>query len=191
MCHSPRLLLPFSEGGRAHLLSTLHVLLEPLHSLQKCTLLGVSLHAITQIPSYRESMLHTTVQVNLVRQARILEDSFRLVTFLGGEDLIGLGGGDGEWTFHVFELGSIDEGGVRGVPDVDFAGVRAKVPHDVFAAEAVAYATDFLGKKIVLVPACGFLERMRLLVVSLANFLISSCFLSYFAVVFRPHLDQA
>jgi len=126
------------------------MLFKPLHRLQKRTLLGISLHTIAQIPTHRKPVLNSTVQINLVRQAQLFQNNLCLMPFLRWEDLICLGGGDGQGSFHVFELGGFDEGGVCGVAGVDFSRVGAQVPDDVFAAETVAYGADFFA--IILRP---------------------------------------
>jgi len=120
------------------------MLLEPLHGLQKSILLGIQADPVLWISADREAVLDTAVQVDLVWQAEVLEDLLGLVALLGREDGIGLGGGDGQWAFHVAQLVALDERRVRRVSGVDLAGVRTQVSDYVFAAEAVAHGADFL-----------------------------------------------
>lgn len=49
-------------------------------------------------------MAHTTVEVDLVRQARVLQDNLTLVAFFGREDEIGLGCRNGQGTFDCCEF---------------------------------------------------------------------------------------
>lgn len=64
-------------------------------------------------------MLDARVQVDLVGQAGLLEDLLGLVALLVGEDLVRLGGGDGQRAGDGGQLFLVDEGGVRDVADVD------------------------------------------------------------------------
>lgn len=65
------------------------------------------------------------VQVNLVGLARLLEDFFRLVAQLGGEDLVGLGSGDGPGAGDGGEFLLVDEGRVGDETDLDAVFVVA------------------------------------------------------------------
>ena len=56
-------------------------------------------------------MHNSTIQVNLVWLLGLNQDFFGLVTLLGGEDLVGFGGGDGEGSFDGAEFGFFDEAG--------------------------------------------------------------------------------
>ena len=78
-----------------HLLCTLQMLLEPLHRLQERTLLGINRDPIVQIPSHGKTMHHSAIQIDLIRKAQLFQNNLRLVTFLGWENRISLGGGDG------------------------------------------------------------------------------------------------
>lgn len=120
------------------------MLLEPLHSLQERTLLGIHGDAIIRVAAHGKAMLHAAVQVDLVRQAQILQDHFALVSLLGREDRVGLGSRDGQRSLYVFQLLRVDEGRVCGVGDVELSAGWLEVSDHVFAAEAVAYAADFL-----------------------------------------------
>lgn len=88
-------------------------------------------------------MLNTRVKVNLVRQFRVLEDFLGLVALLGREDLVSLGGGDGEGTGDGGEFRFFDEGGVGDVADVD-AFALGHVADDVFGTKAVADGAEVL-----------------------------------------------
>jgi len=134
------------------------MLLEPLHGLQKGILLGIQADPVLWISADREAVLDTAVQVDLVWQAEVLEDLLGLVALLGREDGIGLGGGDGQWAFHVAQLVALDERRVRRVSGVDLAGVRTQVSDYVFAAEAVAHGADFLEEMNVSMSSGQFMS---------------------------------
>lgn len=93
-------------------------------------------------------MFNTAVQVDLVGETGLLEDNLGFVTLLGGEDCVGLGGGDAEGTANGLEFVGFDEGWVSGVADVDFVLFGVEMADDVFAAEAVADGGDFLTHSI-------------------------------------------
>lgn len=57
-------------------------------------------------------MNNATVQVDLVRLLGFNQDFLRLVTLLGGENLIGFGGSDGERSFDGTEFIFLDEAGM-------------------------------------------------------------------------------
>jgi hypothetical protein len=61
------------------------------------------------ITANRESVHNTAIQINLVWLFSFNQNSLRLVTFLGGENLVGLGGGDGEWSFDGAEFVFLDK----------------------------------------------------------------------------------
>lgn len=58
-------------------------------------------------------------QVDLVGLARLLENFLGLVAQFGGENLVGLGGGDGPGTGDGGELLLVDEGRVGDETDLD------------------------------------------------------------------------
>ena len=86
----------------------------------------------------------TAIQVDLVWEAGLLQDDFRFVTLLGGEDLVGLGGGDAKGATNGLEFVGFDEGRVSDVTDVDLVLFGVEVTDDVLGAEAVADGGDFL-----------------------------------------------
>jgi hypothetical protein len=63
----------------------------------------------SQVASDGEAMDDTTVKVDLVGLLGFDQNFFRLVTLLGGEDLVGLGGRDGERSFDSSELVFLNE----------------------------------------------------------------------------------
>lgn len=89
-------------------------------------------------------MNDAAVQVDLVWEAGLLEDDFGFVTLLGGEDLVGLSGGDAEGTADGLEFVGFDERRVSDVADVDFVLFGVEITDDVFGAEAVTDGGDFL-----------------------------------------------
>lgn len=95
------------------------VLVEPRDGLVEGLLLGELLVPLGQITANGEAVLDARVQSNLVGQASLEEDLLGLVALLGGEDLVCLGGGDGQGTGDGGELLLVDEGGVGHVADVD------------------------------------------------------------------------
>lgn len=118
--------------------------LEPLHGLQEGILLGVLGDPVLGVPPDGEPVLDPAVQVDLVGESQVLQDGLGLVPLLGREDVVGLGGGDGQGTLEVSELVGLDERRVGRVTDVDLAGVGSEVTDDVFAAETISHGTDFL-----------------------------------------------
>jgi hypothetical protein len=95
------------------------VLIEPLNSLEESLLLGESLGLVLEIASHSETVLDVRVQVDLERLAGLDEDLLRAVSQLGGENVIDLGGGDGERSLDGPELVLLDERGVGDVADLD------------------------------------------------------------------------
>lgn len=120
------------------------VFLEPLHGLQEGILLGVLGDPVLGVPPDGEPVLDSAVKVDLVGESQVLQDGLGLVPLLGREDVVGLGGGDGQGTLEVSELVGLDERRVGRVTDVDLAGVGSEVTDDVFAAETISHGTDFL-----------------------------------------------
>lgn len=82
-------------------------------------LLGKLLGPLGHIAADGETVLGTRVKEHLVGQAGLLENLLGLVALLGGEDLIGLGGGDGQGTGNGGKFVLVDERGVGHVADVD------------------------------------------------------------------------
>jgi len=64
------------------------------------------------ITANRKAVDNTTVQVDLVWLLSLNQDCFGLVTLIGGEDLVGLGGGDGEGPFDGTEFIFFDKPGI-------------------------------------------------------------------------------
>jgi hypothetical protein len=64
------------------------------------------------------------------------------MSLLGWEDNISLSTCDRQRTLHILQLRLLHERRVSSVSSVELAEVRAKVAHNVFAAEAVAYCTN-------------------------------------------------
>jgi hypothetical protein len=95
------------------------VLVEPRDSLVEGLLLGPLLGLVGQIAADGETVRDAGVEVDLVGVAGFLENLFGLVALLGREDLVGLGGGDGERAGDGRELVLLDEGRVGDVADVD------------------------------------------------------------------------
>lgn len=82
---------------------------EPSNGLVESLLLSVPLDLLTGVAADGESVLDTTVQVDLVRVAALQEDLLGLVALLGGEDLVRLSGGDGQRSLEARELLFVDE----------------------------------------------------------------------------------
>lgn len=62
---------------------------------------------------------YTAEQVDLVRLPDLPQDLLGLVTLLGREDLVRLGGGDGKRAGDGSQLVIVDKGGVSEVADLD------------------------------------------------------------------------
>ena len=72
------------------------MLIKPSDSLNERLLLSILLVLLSHVASNREPMSYTAVEIDLIRLLGLDEDCFRFVTLLGGEDLVGFGGGDRE-----------------------------------------------------------------------------------------------
>lgn len=128
------------------------MLLEPRQSLQESILLCVLRDLVTQLGPHRESVFDTAVQVDLVGETGLLEDNLGFVALLGGEDRVGLGGGDAEGAADGLEFVGFDEGWVSDVANVDLVLLGVEMADDVFGAEAVADGGDFLTHSISRFP---------------------------------------
>lgn len=104
------------------------ILVKPSDGLVEGLLLGKPLHLHVRIAAHREAVLDLRVQVDLVGVAGFLENLLGPVALLGGEDGVGLGGGDGQRPGDGRELVLVDEGRVREISDIDPILV---VPDDV------------------------------------------------------------
>lgn len=99
------------------------MLIEPSDRLQERLLLREPLDLLARIAAHAEAVTDAAVQVDLVRLLRREQDLLGPVALLRWEDLVCFRGGDGERAGDGGQLGFLDEGGVRDVPDVDaFAG---------------------------------------------------------------------
>ena len=118
-------------------------------------------------------MLHTTVQVDLVWLTQLQQDLFRLVSLLGGKDLVHLCCTDGKRALDVLQLFLVYERGVRGVSHIDLALFGTEVADHVLSTKAVSDCADFLFRTSVAARpwACAHLP--------------------YLASVLGPHLDEA
>lgn len=95
------------------------VLVEPRDGLEEGLLLGELLMPLGHVAADGESVLGTGVKGDLVGQAGLLEDLLGLVALVGGEDLVGFGGGDGQGAGDGGELVLINKGRMGHVADVD------------------------------------------------------------------------
>lgn len=95
------------------------MLVEPIDSLEEGALLGPLLFLLAQVCAYSEAVGGTREEVDLEGHLDLAEDFLRLVTLLGGEDLVHLGGSDGQWARDGRELLLLDKGRVRREADVD------------------------------------------------------------------------
>lgn len=95
------------------------VLVEPRDSLEEGLLLGELLRPLGHVTADGETVLGTRVQEQLVGQASLLENLLGLVALVGGEDFIGLGGGNRQGAGDGGELVLVNEGWVGHVANVD------------------------------------------------------------------------
>lgn len=128
--HRPSLASPARRQRPRLLPSALDILIKPVHRLQKRLLLGEPLAPVGHVRAARESMLDVAVQVHLVRHSRLLQDALAGVALVGGEDGVGLGGGDGQRARDGAQLGFVDEGRVRRVAGVGAGGGAADVAEE-------------------------------------------------------------
>lgn len=133
--HSINHMLPIAN----HLLQPL---IKPLHSLQE-SLLHTKLDGrVAQIATHRKAMRRRTVQVDLVRLLRLLEDLLTLMPLIRREDLIRLRRRNAVWALDGGQLALLDETGVCHVADIDLA--LAERDGHVLGAVAVADGADLL-----------------------------------------------
>lgn len=95
------------------------VLVEPGDGLVEGLLLGPLLDAVGQVAADGEAMRDAREEVDLVGLAGLAEDLLGAVALVGGEDLVRLGGGDGERAGDGGQLVLLDEGRVGDEADVD------------------------------------------------------------------------
>jgi hypothetical protein len=81
--------MEYDIGSMLYVLS-LQVLVEPNNSLSKGLLLSPLLLGVAQISAHSEAVAHAAEQVDLPRLPSLDEGLLRLVTELGGEDLVDL-----------------------------------------------------------------------------------------------------
>ena len=72
------------------------MLLKELNSLQERIFLSVPRHFVVQVCTNGETVLHTTVQIELIRLAGLLEDLLGLMSLLRREDGVGFSSADGQ-----------------------------------------------------------------------------------------------
>lgn len=90
------------------------MLIKPSNGLKEGLLLGIFLNLLAHIASDRETVHDAAIQVDLVSLLSLGEDHLRLVTLLGGEDLVGFRGCDGKRTRDCREFGFFDKAAERG-----------------------------------------------------------------------------
>jgi hypothetical protein len=95
------------------------VLVKPIDGLKKGALLGPLLFLLAQVCADGEAVRSAREQVDLEGHLDLGENFLRLVALLDGEDLVHLGGSDGQWACDGRELLLLDKGRVRREADVD------------------------------------------------------------------------
>jgi hypothetical protein len=85
------------------------MLIKPSNSLQERALLRILLDLLARVTSHRKAVNDTAVQIDLIRLLGLNEDLLGLVAFLGGEDLVGFCGCDGERAGNCCEFRFVDE----------------------------------------------------------------------------------
>lgn len=100
---------------------------EPGNGLDKGLLLGELFNLLAGVAADGEAVHGLGVEVDLVGEAALGEDLLGLVAVLGGEDLVRLGGGDGEGSLEAGELVLVYERGVGKVADRDLGEVAGDV----------------------------------------------------------------
>jgi hypothetical protein len=104
---------------KALLLITNKVLIKPRQRLSQSLLLRKHSRAHRRVASHSETVLDTREQVDLVGLLGALENLLGLVTVLGGEDAVDLGGSNGQRAGDAGELLVGDERRVCCESDVD------------------------------------------------------------------------
>lgn len=118
------------------------MLFEPLQSLQEGALLGILAHLVTYVASDRKAVLDPAVEIDLVRQTRLLQDLLGLVTLVCWKDGIRLGGTDSQRTLDLLELLGLDEARMRTVSSIELALIGPEVADDILGSEAVTDGAD-------------------------------------------------
>ena len=90
-----------------------------MNSLEEGLLLGILLDLLGGIAAHREAVHDTRVEVNLVRMARLLQNTLGLVPHIGREDAVSLGRCNRKRASNGGELLLFHKGGVGEVADID------------------------------------------------------------------------
>ena len=111
----------FEEICNATLYLLLQELIEPRSGLQESLLLCILCLLVRQVATNRETVVHATEKVDLewLRDLVAREDLLGFVALFGREDVVELGGCDGDGSFDGGEFFGGDEGGVGEEADVD------------------------------------------------------------------------
>lgn len=119
------------------------MLVEPRHRLLERLLLGELLALDLHVAADREAVARAGVEVDLVRHVYAGQDLLRPVALVGGEDLVRLGGGDGQGARDGGELVLVDEGGVCDETSLDAALV---VADDVLESAVVSSESNTVSR---------------------------------------------
>jgi hypothetical protein len=92
-------------------------------------------------------VLHTTIEIDLVRLTDLLQDLFRFMPLLGWEDRVDLSSTDGQWALDLLQFLRLYKAGMSTVSYVDFPLLGSQMSDNVLRTEAVADSTDSFAAK--------------------------------------------
>lgn len=122
--------------------SMTQMFVKPLNSLYESTSLCKSHIRDRRVTLNRKPVMHSTVQIDLIRQIQISQDRFCFISLRSREDFIRFCSRNCQWTFDSLQLTRIDMRRVGGIADICFT--RSQVSYDILATKAVSDGTNFL-----------------------------------------------
>lgn len=91
-------------------------------------------------------MTNTAIESLGIGQRQRFQDLLRLVSLLGGEDVVLLSRRNGQRTLDGLQFLLFDQTRVRQEADIHLALVRLQEPNNILGAKAVSDGTDFLSR---------------------------------------------
>lgn len=125
------------------------MLFKPLDSLQEGILLRVLGYFVIQGRTNSESVLHTTVEVDLIWLACLLQDLLRFVPLLCWEDGVGLSSANGEWALDLLQFLRLYKARMRTISHLDLPLVRLQMSNNILGSEAVAYSANSFAPQLL------------------------------------------
>lgn len=95
---------------------------------------------------FNSPVSNTAIESERVGQRQRFQDLLRLVSLLGGEDVVLLGRCNGQRALDGLQFLLLDQTRVRQETDIHLALVGLQEPNNILGAKAVSDGTDFLSK---------------------------------------------